>query len=139
MTPYSPEMAEYRGETYFAGAEGPDHVWIRKVPGVAYANAEGFQTYGNREFATVAVEELQAWYFERCTATWRGQRFAVVMIHDGKAEAGYAGGDYVWAAQNGLEGDQYNGFRATLNVDELENVQIERTDLLARWREKNPG
>jgi hypothetical protein len=45
----------------------------------------------------------------------------------------------VWAAQNGLEGDQYNGYRATLDVGELDDVRVDRTDLLARWKEKNPG
>ena len=138
MTQYSQEMAEYRGETYFAGAEG-QHVWIRKIPGVTYANADGFQTYGNRELKTVAVGELQAWYLETMKATWRGQPFNVVRTANGKAEAGYAGGEYVWAAQNGLEGDQYNGYTGTLDVDELENVQVDRTDFLARWKEKNPG
>jgi hypothetical protein len=139
MTQYSQEMAEYRGETYFAGAEGPDHVWIRKIPGVAYAHAEGFQTYGNRELKTVPTEDLDAWYVDRCTATWRGQPFTVVRVEGGKAEAGYAGGEYVWAAQNGLEGDQYNGFRATLDESELHDVRVDRTDFLARWKEKHAG
>lgn len=139
MTQYSQEMAEYRGEVYFAGAEGPGHVWIRKVPGVTYANAEGFQTYGNRELKTVAAKELDAWYRETCTATWRGQPFNIIRIDGGKAEAGYAGGEYVWAAQNGLEGDQHNGYHATLDVDELADVQVDRTDFLARWKENNPA
>jgi hypothetical protein len=138
MTHYSQEMAEYRGEVYFAGSEGDD-VWIRKIPGVTYANAEGFQTYGNRELKTVAVKDLDAWYRETMKATWRGQPFNVVRTDGGKAEAGYAGGEYVWAAQNGLEGDQYNGYTATLDVGELADVQVDRTDFLARWKEKNPG
>lgn len=138
MTHYSQEMAEYRGEVYFAGSEGDD-VWIRKIPGVAYANAEGFQIYGNRELKTVAVADLDAWYRETMKATWRGQPFNVVRTENGKAEAGYAGGEYVWAAQNGLEGDQYNGYTATLDVGELVDVQVDRTDFLARWKEKNPG
>ncbi|GHH37240.1 hypothetical protein [Lentzea cavernae] len=139
MTQYSQEMAEYRGETYFAGAEGEHAVWIRKIPGVTYSHADGFQTYGNRELKTVATKDLDAWYLETCKATWRGQPFNVVRTQDGKAEAGYAGGEYVWAAQNGLEGDQYNGYTATLGEDELEDVQVDRTDFLARWKEKNPG
>lgn len=135
MTHYSQEMAEYRGEVYFAGAEGDDHVWIRKVPGTVYANQEAFETYNGRELKTVAKEELDAWYRETCTATWRGQPFNIVSTTNGKAEAGYAGGEYVWAAQNGLEGDQYNGYRATLDVGELTDVQVDRTDFLARWKE----
>lgn len=139
MTHYSQEMAEYRGEVFFAGAEGQNHVWIRKVPGTAYADAEGFQKYGNRELKTVPVEELDAWYVEKMTATWRGQPFNIVSTDGGKAQAGFAGGEYVWAAQNGLEGDQYNGYTATLDVDELADVQVDRTDFLARWKEKNRG
>ncbi|MGW6935497.1 hypothetical protein ACWGE0_35920 [Lentzea sp. NPDC054927] len=135
MTQYSQEMAEYRGEVFFAGAEGVDQVWLRKVPGTVYANAEGFEKYGNRELKTVNVTELDAWYFEKMTATWRGQPFNVIAVDGGKAEAGYAGGEYVWAAQNGLDGDQYNGYRATLDVSELDNVQVDRTDYLARWKE----
>jgi hypothetical protein len=139
MTKYSQEMAQYRGEVYFAGAEGADSVWIRKVPGVSYANDEPFEVYNGREFKTVAVADLDAWYEEKMTATWRGQPFNVIAVDHGKAEAGYAGGEYVWAQQNGLEGDQYNGFRATLDVEELADVQVDRTDFLARWKEKNPG
>ena len=139
MTQYSQEMAEYRGETFFAGEEDEQHVWIRKVPGVSYEHDDGFQTYGNRELKTVRTGDLDAWYLDRCTATWRGQPFNVVRTRDGKAEAGYAGGEYVWARQNGLEGDQYNGYTATLDEGELEDVQVDRTDFLARWKEKNPG
>ena len=139
MTKYSQEMAEYRGEVYFAGREGENDVWIRKIPGVEYALQEGFETYGNRQFKTVPITALEAWYSEKMTATWRGQPFNVIAIENGKAEAGYAGGEYVWAAQQGLEGDQYNGYTATLDVDELTDVQVDRTDFLARWKEKNPG
>jgi hypothetical protein len=139
MTKYSQEMAEYRGEVFYAGSEGDRHVWIRKLPGVAYVNDEGFQNYNGRELKTVAIDELDAWYVEKMTATWRGQPFNVISVENGKAEAGYAGGEYVWAAQNGLEGDQYNGYRATLDVGELADVQVDRTDYLARWKEKNPG
>lgn len=139
MTKYSQEMAEYRGEVYYAGREGENDVWIRKIPGVTYAETEGFETYGGRQFKTVAITELDAWYEEKMTVTWRGQPFNVIAVENGKAEAGYAGGEYVWAAQNGLEGDQYNGYTATLDVDELADVQVDRTDFLARWKEKNPG
>ncbi|MFS8098020.1 hypothetical protein LFM09_12835 [Lentzea alba] len=139
MTKYSQEMAEYRGEVYFAGSEGPGEVWIRKIPGTTYANNEGFETYGDRHFKTVPISDLDAWYQETMTATWRGQPFNVIATEGDTAEAGYAGGEYVWAAQNGLEGDQYNGYRATLATDELEDVQVDRTDFLARWKEKNPG
>ncbi|MFD9699310.1 hypothetical protein [Lentzea sp. NPDC059081] len=139
MTHYSQEMAEYRGEVYFAGSEDAHHVWIRKIPGVTYTNDERFETYNGRELKTVAITALDAWYEERMTALWRGQPFNVVSTHDGKAEAGFAGGEYSWAQQNGLQGDQYNGYTATLAVDELHDVQVDRTDFLARWKEKNPG
>jgi hypothetical protein len=136
MTKYSQEMAEYRGEVYFAGAEGDEHVWIRRIPGVAYVNDEPFESYHGREFKTVSVTELDAWYEEQMTATWRGQPFNVTAVENGQAYAGYAGGEYVWAAQNGLDGDQYNGYTATLDVGELNDVRIDRTDHLARWKEK---
>ncbi|NKE58442.1 hypothetical protein FXN61_17090 [Lentzea sp. PSKA42] len=139
MTKYSQEMAEYRGEVYYAGSEGEKDVWIRKVPGVSYVNAEGFEKYGDREFKTVPVMELDAWYVEKMTALWRGQPFNVISVENGKAQAGYAGGEYVWAAQNGLDGDQYNGYTATLDVGELADVRVDRTDYLARWKERNPG
>ncbi|SDF63242.1 hypothetical protein SAMN05216553_102421 [Lentzea fradiae] len=139
MTRYSQELAEYRGEVFFAGAEDAHHVWIRKIPGVTYAIDERFEVYNGRELKTVAVADLDAWYEERMTATWRGQPFNVVSVEGGKAEAGYVGGEYVWARQNGLDGDQYNGFTATIDVGELADVQVDRTDFLVRWKEKNPG
>ena len=139
MTHYSQEMAEYRGEVYFAGAEGDDHVWIRKVPGTVYANQEAFETYNGRELKTVAKEELDAWYRDEMTAKWRGQPFVVHPNRDGTMGADYVGPSQVWAEDNGLEGDPYNGFHKVLDPDELEDVQVDRTDYLARWKEKNQG
>lgn len=138
MIHYSQEMAEYEGDTYFAGAEDQRHVWVRKIPGVVYRAQEGFQTYGKSELKTVRISELQTWYRETCRAKWRGQPFNIIVIHDGKAEAGYAGGEYVWALRNGLNGDQYNGFTATIDAGELEDLQVDRTDFLAQWKESYP-
>jgi hypothetical protein len=136
---YTREVVEYQGEIYFAGKVEQGKIWIVKIPGETYATDEGFEHREELRLKQVPIAELDAWYRDEMTAKWRGQPFIVHPNRDGTMGADYVGASQVWAEDNGLEGDPYNGFHKILDSDELEDVQVDRTDYLARWKEKNPG
>jgi len=133
------EVIEYRGETYFAGAQDQGRIWIVQIPGEAYANDEGFEQREEIRRKLVPISELDAWYRDEMTAKWRGRPFVVHPNRDGTMGADYVGPSQVWAEDNGLDGDPYNGYHKVLDPAELEDVQVNRIDYLARWKEKNPG
>ncbi|HEX8868344.1 MAG TPA: hypothetical protein VF821_21980 [Lentzea sp.] len=135
MTSYLRAMARWKNELYYAGPNENDRLWIVKIDGQDYRTNEVFEQSRDRQLKLVPIQELEEWYREKMTATWKDQPFNVTSVVNGKAHAGYAGGEYVWAAQQGLDGDQYNGYNGTFDVDELENVRVDRTDYLARWKE----
>ncbi len=135
VTRYPNELvAEYRGELYLASTVdvAAGFVRLREIPAERYANATGRDV-------EVPVTELDAWYRDKTRATWRGQPFVVDRVEGGRALAGYDGRDAGWAKKNGLDGNQYDWFQGWLALDELEDVHVDRTDFLARWKEKNRG
>lgn len=136
MIKYPDEVIEYRGEVYAVGTKNGDHIWILKMPGETYTSDEGFEPYGDNRGKLVPIAELDGWYHDKVMATWRGQPVMAYPLKDGKVTVDYLGGSAVWAQENGLKGDQYSGFYGTLDEDELENVRVDRTDHLARWKEK---
>lgn len=122
-------LAEYRGELYSVSTvDVPDgFVRLREIPGEHYehpANAD----------KEVPVDDLDAAYRDKTRATWRGQPFVLDKVEGDRALAGYDGRDALWAKQNGLDGNQYDGFEGWLDLTELEDVHVDRTDLLARWK-----
>ncbi|MEU0877933.1 hypothetical protein ABZ345_04995 [Lentzea sp. NPDC005914] len=139
MVTHTREVIEYNNETYYAGTESDGKIWIVKIPGETYATDEGFEHCEDLRRKQVPIRELDAWYRDEMTAKWRGQPFVVHPNRDGTMGADYVGPSQVWAEDNGLEGDPYNGFHKIIPEDELEDVQVDRTDYLARWKEKNPG
>lgn len=139
MVTHTREVIEYKGETYYAGTESDGKIWIIQIPGETYRHDEGFEQREELRLKQVPIAELDAWYRDEMTAKWRGQPFVLHPNRDGTMGADYVGPSQVWAEENGLEGDPYNGFHRILAEDELEDVQVDRTDYLARWKEKNPG
>jgi hypothetical protein len=133
------EVVEYQNETYFAGVESQGTIEIVKIPGETYATDEGFAHYEDLRVKRVPIAEIDAWYRDEFTGKWRGQPFVLYPNRDGTMGADYVGPSQLWAEENGLEGDQYNGYRKTFNPDELEDLRVNRIDHLARWKEKNPG
>ncbi|WP_086826151.1 hypothetical protein [Allokutzneria sp. NRRL B-24872] len=140
MTWFNQEMAVYRGETFRTSRSEAvaGHVWVIQLRDRAYAQ-DGFEQLGDVRLKQVPVAELDAWYRDRMTATWRGQPFAVSGVHADRASVEYLGRSPSWARSNGLEGNQRDGFCGKVNSDELTDVQVERIDHLARWREKHAG
>jgi hypothetical protein len=130
VTRYPNELlAEYRGELYFVSTvDVPDgFVRLREIPTERYEHAK----HADQE---VPVNDLDAAYRDKTRATWRGQPFVIDKVEGDKALAGYDGRDAGWAKANGLDGNQYDWFQGWLAVSELEDVHVDRTDLLARWK-----
>jgi hypothetical protein len=61
------------------------------------------------------------------TVTWQGEEFGLAKVSGNKAEI--LGGSPPVAARLGLEGDQYNGFHATVPVEELSVVDVTEREI----------
>lgn len=137
------ELAEYRGEVYFAstGRAPKGSVTLGQIPGRTYQHDEGFEYVpaSLKSEKVVPIPELDAWYVDKMVLTWRGQPFGVDRIEDDRIHAGYAGTDGGWAKDNGLEGNHYDGYSGWLPRAEVEELRTDRTDYLARWKERNAG
>ncbi|TWP47774.1 hypothetical protein FKR81_31025 [Lentzea tibetensis] len=86
----------------------------------------------------VSPEQLESWYVDRAVFTWRGEPFDAVKIEGGRVTGSHTGLDLSKGKELGLDGDQYSGFGGTFPLDEVD-LKVERTDLLARWKEKHAG
>jgi hypothetical protein len=82
----------------------------------------------------VPYDELDAWYTERMLFDWRGQPFHLDTYRNGRVYGGYLGYDSGWAREQGLEGSQYDGWMCDAPESEIENLRIEKIDILERWR-----
>jgi hypothetical protein len=78
----------------------------------------------------VPDQDLAAWYRERMLFDWQGQPFHIHRYIDGRVLGAYVGRDFAWAEKSDLEGNLYDGWLCDLPEWEIENVRIERTDLL---------
>lgn len=83
---------------------------------------------------TVPYEELDAWYSERMNFDWRGQPFHLSRYRDGRVRGTYLGRDSSWAAAQGLEGSGYEGWLCEVPESEIDNLRVEKIDLLETWR-----
>ena len=82
----------------------------------------------------VPYEELDAWYAERMLFDWRGQPFHLWRYRDGRVDGAFAGNDLTWPLDKGLEGNRNDGWFLTAPESEIENLRIEKIDILERQR-----
>jgi hypothetical protein len=101
-----------------------------KFPGAGEVGDPALEVDGRR----VAYNELDAWYTERMMFDWRGQPFHLNIYRDGRVQGGYSGFDSSWAREQGLEGSGYAGWLCDVPESEVENLRVEKTDLLETWR-----
>ncbi|SDM31785.1 hypothetical protein SAMN04489726_0966 [Allokutzneria albata] len=113
------EMAVHQGETFRTSRSeaAAGRIWIIQLRDRTYAQ-DGFEQLGDVRLKQVPIAELDAWYRDRTTATWRGQPFTVSGVHADRASPDYLGRSPLWARENGLEGNQRNGFCVKVNSDE---------------------
>jgi hypothetical protein len=82
----------------------------------------------------VPDEELDAWYVERMLFDWRGQPFHLWRYRDGRVYGTFLGNDLTWPRDKGLEGNQYEGWILNVPENEIENLRVEKIDILERER-----
>jgi hypothetical protein len=81
----------------------------------------------------VPYRELDAWYRENVLFDWCGKPFHLDRYQDGRVYGAYVGKSSIWARENGLEGNQYEGwFLNGAPEQEIENLRVETTDILER-------
>lgn len=98
----------------YSGPPGSDWIYIKKV--------------------RVPIQDLQEWYSETMSFTWKGHQFILLQYELGIVSGSTEGIDPLWAHENGLDGDPYSGWYGKFPEEEVENVQIKHNDLLAAWK-----
>jgi hypothetical protein len=84
--------------------------------------------------ARVPYEELDAWYAEGMLFDWRGQPFKLWRYRDGRVDGTFIGNDLTWPQDKGLKGNRNDGWFLNAPESEIENLRIEKTDILERER-----
>ena len=80
----------------------------------------------------VPDEDLDAWYRETMMFDWRGQSFGLYRYQNGRVYGTFHGTDNTWAEDNGLEGDWHGGYFLDAPEQEIDNVRVVKSDILAR-------
>lgn len=75
----------------------------------------------------VAKAQLGRYFRVHVTVRWQGEEFGLGRVRSGQAEI--FGGSPPVAARLGLDGDQYNGYRAEVPAEELSVVDVRETDI----------
>lgn len=80
-----------------------------------------------RTWIKVPKAALERYFRVIVTVAWHGEEFGLTRLTPDGAEI--LGGSPPVARRLGLEGDQYNGFRATVPVDELTVVDVREREI----------
>lgn len=133
--PLDTAVAVYRGERFLAfdSTLGRDHMTLLTLPGAPAP--DGFQPASNGRFERdVPKAELTALYVDSMKFTWRGQPFSVNRIEGDRVLGTFGGRDFGWAKENGLAGDYYNGVVDWFDLADVQDLHVERKDLLPAVR-----
>lgn len=117
------------GVTYEVASAAADAVTLR-VPGDPGPLADqlegGIRRDGDR-WAKVRKSSLERYFTRHVTVLWHGEEFGLGRVDGDTAEI--HGSSPAVADRLGLEGDQYNGFRATVPVEELSVVDVREKEI----------
>lgn len=115
--------------TYEVAGTGADWLMLR-VPEGAPAEpphlGAGEDRQGRR-WVKIAKARLERYFDVSVTVAWQGEEFGLGRVDGGTAEI--HGSSPTVADRLGLEGDQYNGFRATVPVEELSVVDVREREI----------
>ena len=115
--------------TYPVAAAGADWLNLRLPDGGGHVPAhigQGEDRHG-RPWVKVPKTALERYFKVVVTVAWQGEEFGLVALSGDRAEI--LGGSPTVAARLGLEGDQYNGFHATVPVEELTVVDVREREI----------
>jgi hypothetical protein len=117
------------GVTYEVASAAADAVTLR-VPGDPGPLADqlegGIRRDGDR-WARVRKSSLERYFTRHVTVLWQGEEFGLGRTIGDRAEI--HGSSPAVADRLGLEGDQYNGFRAKVPVTELTVVDVREREI----------
>lgn len=116
----------------------PDRRKLWTQPGEDASDLAGFAARpgDDRYERIVHRDELEALYRDRMYFTWRGQRFLATGFTDDTASGYWQGGDVSWARAHDLKGNQYDGYTGTFPIGELDELYVDRRDLLTGQTER---
>lgn len=80
--------------------------------------------------------DLEQRYRDAMRFFWRGKRFSVQHVEGPQLHAYYSDNDQAWPTKHGLDGNRYDGFTGTFPLDEVDDLHIERKDLITRTTTK---
>ncbi len=135
----SSTFAEWQGRVYIGDTsfDNPDRVSLYLLPGEAQPPSMPSKNLRPGVIEEVDITDLGAWYSVRWYCTWRGREFVVLSAKGDRLLCELLGADDRWARENGLNVLDRAWVQGTFRVDEVEDLHEERTDLLARWKERH--
>lgn len=80
--------------------------------------------------------QLDAWYHVKWTFRWRGQLFEAIGSNEEEITGWFAGDD-LGLVRGSLRQIEASAYMGTFPRDEITDLTENRTDLLARWKEKH--
>jgi hypothetical protein len=122
-------LAVWGGATYEVASAAADAVTLR-VPrdsGPLPDHLEGGTRRDGERWARVPKAGLERYFSRHVTVQWQGEEFGLGRVDGDTAEI--HGSSPIVADRLGLEGDQYNGFRATVPVEELSVVDVREREI----------
>jgi hypothetical protein len=115
--------------TYEVAGTGADWLMLRVPEGVRVEPphlGEGEDRQGRR-WVKVSKALIERYYDVSVTVSWQGEQLGLGRVDGDTAEI--HGSSPAVADRLGLEGDQYNGFRATVPVEELTVVDVREKEI----------
>lgn len=122
-------FAVWGGATYEVASAATDAVMLR-VPrnsGPLPDHIEGGPRRDGERWARVPKADLERYFTRHVTVQWQGEEFGLGRIGGDTAEI--HGDSPTVADRLGLDGDQHNGFRATVPVGELSVVGVREKEI----------
>lgn len=127
--------AVYGGHAYRTGGSRailPRITLLREAPDPVPAGLQPYPAAPERAYF-VHPTQLEAWYATSAEFTWKGGRFTVLSVADGRVTGMYQGSNRPFPALDELERVDKYEYVGTFPPAEVENLAEDRVDLLARW------
>jgi len=131
--PVSDTFFEYRGRRYRRQSGGDDfvRVYTDAQPTIdTFPDAQDFSVGGDQPWVALPRDVLTARYSQEVTGRWRGTSVrveGVVPRSGGKVTIRYLGNCPDEAVSAGFDGNQNDGWSATVPPSEVEDVRVETT------------
>lgn len=121
-------FAVHDSTTYQVVAVGDDWLNLLVAPGTSLPSSIGQgEDRRGRTWVKVPKAVLERYFRVVVTVDWRGEEFGLNRVSGDEAQI--LGGSPSVADRLGLGGDQYNGFHATVPVQELAVVDVQEREI----------